>query len=118
MELFPPKQRMSRMKKVAILFAAMALTACGTIDNAVRSDESIQQKAAFALGTTPDKVTITNRTSELGTVRFNATTNDRMFQCYYTTVGVTSDVLCSPTDGGGPAAGAQCNALLKAAGKC
>lgn len=106
------------MKNVAILLAAVTLTACGTIDNAVRSDESIQQKAAFALGTTPDKVVITNRTSEIGSVKFNATTNDRVFQCYYTTAGITSDVLCSPTDGGAPAPGAACNALLKAAGKC
>lgn len=106
------------MKNVAILFAAVALTACGTIDNAVRSDESIQQKAAFALGTTAENVTITNRRSELGAVRFDATTSGRKFQCYYTTAGVTSDVLCSPTDGGAPAPGAACNALLKAAGKC
>jgi hypothetical protein len=107
------------MKKVAILFAAMALTACGTIDNAVRSDESIQQKAAFTLGTTPENVEITNRRSELGAVRFDATTNGRKFQCYFTTTaGYTSDVLCNPTDGGAPAAGTQCNALLKAAGKC
>jgi hypothetical protein len=107
------------MKNVAILMAAVALTACGNIDNAVRSDESIQQKAAFALGTTADKVVISNRRSELGAVRFDATSNDRKFQCYYTTTaGITSDVLCSPTDGGAPAAGAPCNALLKAAGKC
>lgn len=106
------------MKKVAILLAATALTACGTIDNAVRSDESIQQKAAFALGTTPENVTITNRRSEIDSVRFDATTNGRKFQCYYTTAGITSDVICSPTDGGAPAPGAPCNALLKAAGKC
>lgn len=106
------------MKNVAILFAVAALTACGTIDNAVRSDESIQEKTAFALGTTAENVTISNRRSELGSVKFNATTNGRMFQCYYTTAGITSDVLCSPTDGGAPAAGAPCNALLKAAGKC
>ena len=106
------------MKKIAILLAAVSLAACGTIDNAVRSDSSIQQKAAFALGTTSESVTITNRRSELGAVRFNASANGRTFQCYYSTAGMSSDAICSPTDGGPAAPGAPCNALLKAAGRC
>jgi hypothetical protein len=94
------------------------LGACGTIDNAIRSEESIKEKAAFSLGTTPDKVTISNRRSELGSVKFNATANGRVFQCYYTTAGVSSDALCSPTDGAAAPASKSCNALLKAAGMC
>ncbi|MCL2655970.1 MAG: hypothetical protein FWD62_00880 [Betaproteobacteria bacterium] len=106
------------MKKITCLLIVTVLAACGTIDNAVRSDDSIKEKAAFALGTTPDKVTITNRRSEIDSVKFNATVNGRVFQCYYTTAGVSSDALCSPTDGGPAPAGSNCNALLKAAGKC
>ncbi|MGP0838096.1 hypothetical protein [Serratia sp. CY85251] len=105
-----------------VLFCIMVLSGCGTIDNAVRSDNSIKEKAAFALGTTAEKISISNRTSELDSVKFNATTQGKVFQCYYSTaMGVTSDVLCSPTDGSAlpKAAGdSQCNALLKAAKKC
>jgi len=106
------------MKKIALLFTAAILTACGTIDNSIRSDESIKEKAAFALGTTPDKITISNRHIEIDSVKFNATTNGRVFQCYYTTVGISSDALCSPTDGGPTAKTNSCNELLKAAGEC
>jgi hypothetical protein len=106
------------MKKIVCLLTVTMLAACGTIDNAVRSDESIQEKAAFALGTTPEKVVISNRRSEIDSVKFNATVNGRVFQCYYTTAGISSDALCSPTDGKPAPASSNCNALLKAAGKC
>lgn len=108
------------MKKViGIGILAFALSGCGMIDNSVRSDESIKEKAAFALGTTADKITITNKRSEMDSVKFNATFNKRIYQCYYTsTFGFSSDALCSPTDGGAPSKTAQCNDLLKASGKC
>lgn len=106
------------MKKIVFLLAATMLTACGTIDNAVRSDESIKEKAAFSLGTTPEKIAISNRRSEMDSVKFNATYNGRFFQCYYTTAGISSDALCSPTDGAAAPVGSPCNALLKATGKC
>lgn len=52
-------------------------------------------------------------------VTFNATFNKRVFQCYYTGgVIITSDAICSATDGKAMPATSQCNALLKAAGKC
>lgn len=88
------------------------------VDNAIRGDENLKEKAAFALGTTSDKITISNRKATVDSVKFNATTNGKVFQCYYTTAGISSDALCSPTDGSGLPAVSQCNALLKAAGKC
>ena len=109
------------MKKLAIISLALCLSGCGIVDNAVRSDNSIKEKAAFALGTTADKITITNRVSEIDSVRFNATTQGKVFQCYYTTAGISSDAICSPTDGSGlpgAAGSSSCNALLKAAHKC
>ncbi|MEC5509952.1 hypothetical protein P9911_029565 [Klebsiella oxytoca] len=109
------------MKKGLLLLIVLSLTGCGVIDNAVRSDNSIKEKAAFALGTTADKVTISNRTSEIDSVKFNATTQGKTFQCYYSTAGISSDAICSPTDGSAlssAAGAASCNALLKAAGKC
>jgi hypothetical protein len=107
------------MKKIALLLTMASLTACGTIDNSIRSDESLKIKAAYALGTTADQIKISNRHAELEAVHFNATRNGHVFQCYYTTVGVTSDALCSPVDGAIPSKEeSQCNDLLKAAGEC
>lgn len=106
------------MKKTVFFLVITLLTACGTIDNAVRSDESIKEKAAFALGTTPENIKITHRRSEIDSVKFNATYQGRVFQCYYTTAGISSDALCSPTDGKPSPTSNSCNALLKAAGKC
>lgn len=98
----------------------LVLTGCGIIDGAVRSDNSIKEKTAFALGTTADNVTISNISKDFDSVKFNATYKKKVYQCYYSTVLVTtSDVLCSPTDGKSSLPQtAQCNALTKAAGKC
>ncbi|TKD45573.1 hypothetical protein FCG41_03855 [Azotobacter chroococcum] len=109
------------MKKIAGVVVVFGLAGCGVLDNAVRSEEDIKEKAAFALGTTPDKVTISNRRSEIDSVRFNATTQGKVFQCYYATAGISSDAICSPTDGSSLPSTSQstnCNALLKAANKC
>lgn len=104
------------MKKVILLATIALISSCATTGS--QSNNVAAEKAAFALGTTPDKVVISNMKSEFSKVLFNATTNGRVFQCYYTsTIGITSDAICSPTDGGPKAAGA-CNDLLRAAGKC
>jgi len=119
------KSQDKKMKMKALLGAVLAgsllLSGCGMVDNAVRTDESIKEKAAFALGTTADKVIITQRTSDIDSVRFHASTQGKVFQCYYSTAGISSDAICSPTDGSSlptAAGSASCNALLKAAHKC
>ncbi|GKW14869.1 hypothetical protein BSK71_11190 [Pectobacterium actinidiae] len=109
---------MKKKYAFVLLSMAFAISGCGVVDNALRSDNNIKEKAAFALGTTPDKITITNRTSDINSVKFNATTNGKVYQCYYSTAGVSSDALCSSTDGSSLPNGSQCNALLKAANKC
>ncbi|MBK0004224.1 hypothetical protein IBT47_24740 [Erwinia sp. S43] len=109
------------MKRKIILKALLVstmLSGCGMVDNAIRGDENLKEKAAFALGTTSDKITISNRKADIDSVKFNATTKGKVYQCYYTTAGISSDALCSPTDGSSLPAGSQCNALLKAANKC
>lgn len=107
------------MKKLLPLIALLTLSGCGSIDNAVRSNESIQEKTAFALGTMPENIEITNRSGDITTVRFYADYNKRKFQCYYMSAyGLATDVVCSPTDGKPLVATQQCNELLKAAGKC
>ncbi|MBC9130765.1 hypothetical protein JMI89_08390 [Frischella sp. Ac48] len=110
------------MRKIMLplIFITLSLSGCGMIDGSIRSDESIKQKTAFALGTTPDKITISNKTKEMDSVKFNATFKKKVYQCYYTTALVTSsDVLCSPMGKNGSLPKtAQCNALTKAAGQC
>jgi len=114
----------NKMKKVILLSTAMVLSACGTLDNKVNSEVDVKEKAASALETTSDKVTISNRRNELGSVKFNATTSGIIFQCYYTTVvGISSDAICVPTDGQSSEIKSaikseSCNALLESAGKC
>nr|WP_086939689.1 hypothetical protein [Thaumasiovibrio occultus] len=107
------------MKKYLALCGVLLLSGCSVIDNSTRDDSSIQQKAAFALGTSADKITIENRSADFMKVSFDAIYDGRRFQCYYTGgLIVTSDALCSPTDGEGMPAGRNCNALLKAANQC
>ncbi|WP_154953870.1 hypothetical protein [Neisseria flavescens] len=106
---------------VSAAFVALALAGCGTINNATVSDQKLQERAAFALGTSPNAVKISNRSNEGIRINFTATVGKRVSQCYVTsvtsTIGVTtSDAICS---GGGAHKGkGQCNALLKAAGRC
>lgn len=102
-----------------MLLGLLVLSGCSVIDNNTREDASIQQKAAFALGTSASKVKIENRSADIMKVNFDAIYQGRRFQCYYTGgVVITSDVICSPTDGKGMPSGANCNALLQASGKC
>ncbi|ULJ69079.1 hypothetical protein MIS45_10035 [Wielerella bovis] len=105
-------------KLVMGLICAAVLSACGTVGNAVISDNALKEKAAFALDTTADKVTISNRHGDIDSVKFVATTRGRSHQCYITTVAgvLSSDAICS---GAGSATGStNCNALSKAAGRC
>ncbi|MDD9178013.1 MULTISPECIES: hypothetical protein [Aliivibrio] len=102
-----------------IAFISLSMSGCSIIDNNIKVDKDLQKKAAFALGTTPEKIKITNRGADIMKVTFNATFKKRVFQCYYTGgVIITSDAICSATDGKAMPATSQCNALLKAAGKC
>ncbi len=107
------------MKQVlALLLSAGILAGCGTVGNAIISDASLQEKAAFALDTTANNVSISNRRGDIDSVKFVATTKGRSHQCYITTVAgvISSDAICS---GAGSATGStNCNALTKAAGRC
>ncbi len=107
------------MKKILLIaLCSTVLAGCGTVGNAVISDDTLKEKAAFALDTTADKVTISNRRGDIDSVKFVATTHGRSHQCYITTVYgiISSDAICS---GAGSATGStNCNALSKAAGRC
>ncbi|KAF7276673.1 hypothetical protein GWI33_009932, partial [Rhynchophorus ferrugineus] len=61
-------------------------------------DKTLEQKAAFALNTTSDKVKISDRQGSVdGTINFVATTGGKSYQCYITTVGgaISSQAICS-----------------------
>lgn len=108
--------------RLTVLVAiGLTLAGCSTINNATVSDQKLKERAAFALGTNAEAITISNRSNEGLRINFTATTGKRSSQCYVTStpsvIGVvTSDAICS---GGGAHKGeGQCNALLKAAGRC
>ena len=103
------------MKKIfLILSATLFLASCGHISNQVNSDEDLQEKAAFALNTTANKVTISDRTPTFNSIKFVATVGRKSYQCYVTTAyGMTSDAICS-----GAGSGKTCDALSRKAGRC
>lgn len=116
------------MKKIlSTLMLCSVLTACGVVGNTVISDQSLKEKAAFALNTTADRVVISQRNPSMDSISFVATVGGASHQCYITTVmgAISSDALCS---GKGSAKSdkasevksnnQQCNALLRAAGRC
>jgi len=103
------------MKKAMIAgLCATLLMSLGGCAN----DASLSRKAAFALHTTADQVTISDRrTEEIGMkTSFYATYKDKKYQCYTGSLfGMPiSDAICAGTDG----TPAPCNALLQAAGRC
>ncbi|MDG6882161.1 Uncharacterised protein [Phocoenobacter uteri] len=108
------------MKKLALLTAISMLTACGTIGNTIISDQSLQDKAAFALNTTSDKVKISHRNGGIDDIRFVASVGRKSYQCYITTVAgvVSSDAICSGSRSVKQKHNSNCNALLRAAGRC
>lgn len=114
---------MKKNKLAVVLYvSALGLSGCGMIDNSMRSDDSIKLKAAKALNTTADKITIENRTASLGSVSFEAIENGKTNYCYYSTAGVTSDVVCSDKkkteSKPSTTSSNSCNALQAAAGQC
>ncbi|PCS24004.1 hypothetical protein [Candidatus Enterovibrio escicola] len=103
------------------------MSGCGIIEKQVASEESLKQKASFAIGTQPNNISITNVQSGLEKITFDAEANGSQYSCYYTTaIVVKSDAICRKMNAQAdtklkPATEenqGQCNALLKAAGRC
>ena len=138
-----PTTPIIRMRRCAPLAAALALLAgCAATIN----QDGLEQRTAQAIGRTVGQFDITDRSGETGG-RINYTVNTRdgaAYRCYLygatglqqaVTFGQTphSDAICTAMAGGqagrgneGPAAtgqrgrnaGGNCNALLRAAGRC
>lgn len=117
-------------KKLAAA-AALSVLMAGCASVAVNND-SLSQRTAQALGLSPSDFTISNRTDSGVRTDYTAhTTSGKTYACYVTgtvsfTGRVISDAMCSdrtsgaatPQAASGGGASSQCNALLKAAGKC
>lgn len=95
----------------AVLFAHSALA------------ETAQEKAAFALNTSAEQVTVTDIKKTEMKVSFRAHYQGGVYNCYYThAAGFKSGALCSgpvnKTSTVKPHSGVGCNDLLRAAGRC
>ena len=119
---------MKGIKLKKILVAALTVSilgACSVVGNSVISDESLQNKAAEALGVNGNQVSISNRKPDgVTSVSFTANSGGRQYQCYITTAmgAVNSDAICKqggkPVKSAKPLPANKCNALLEAAGRC
>lgn len=121
--------RLSTFKNSPAIMAAMLVASLSGCASFAVSEDALVQRTGFALGLEPSQFTISNRMDEGTATRYQVrTTAGRQYNC---TVGGSlnvlgksvSDALCSEIgkDGAAPAAGqggGNCNALLKAAGKC
>ena len=106
------------LKEAVVIGVLAALGGCGTISNKLVSDQELARRAAFALDTTPEKVTISDRAGEISPeINFVANTGVRKHQCYISSLfGImNSSAICS---GANSVNSSNCNALLKAAGQC
>lgn len=86
-------------------------------------DDLLRKRAAFALDTTPDRVSISQRSDDSLRIDFVATVGKRSHQCYVTAVSNSvSDAICSGPNSvkanAKSSSNAQCNALLKQANRC
>ncbi|PHX40064.1 hypothetical protein [Pseudomonas sp. AK106] len=106
---------------------ATSLAGCGSIAQSTQSDSDLREKAAFALNTSADKLSILSKSSSLDSMRFQVKSNKGIYNCYFTSVVVVnSDAICSGPINSNQAAqtpdeaapAQNCNALLKAAKRC
>lgn len=126
-----------------IAAALSLLTGCAS----TITQDGLAQRTAQALGRTPAQLTISDRSEETGgRINYTVATRDgATYRCYlYSATGFQSamsfgqtphsDAICTAVVGGqsgnsstppaaaaaqrGPAAGKECNALLRAAGRC
>ncbi|MGN1394142.1 MAG: hypothetical protein ACI4V7_08980 [Succinivibrionaceae bacterium] len=116
------------MKKIFIMISIMFfMSGCGLVAKTVSSEDSYLDKAEFAVGIKKENLSLVpgSITSAIDSVHFSiADKNNNLYKCYYTTIMsvIDSDAVCTKirNDGSEDKIGTvpNCNALLKAAGKC
>ncbi len=105
---------------VSTLAATLALTSCGHVSNAVLSDDVLLDKAEFATGIDRDKLTLESRSGSIDSVEYTVRSGKTKYRCYFTSaVAINSDAICQPINGNKKSKkSGNCNALLRAAGRC
>ena len=120
----------SVIRMTAVCAAVMMLTACGQIAKQTTSEATMLDKAEMATGIDASKLTVVKDsvTASVDALNYKVRAkNGATYRCYFTTsFGFTSDAICTPLDKAAKAnqkkkqkdnAG-NCNALLRAAGRC
>lgn len=110
---------------LAVTGTALALTSCGMISEKITSEDAMLDKAETATGIAKSNLSLVDGSvdSGLDAVNFSVTdTQGNLYKCYFTSaIAITSDAICTKINKDGtsePANQGNCNALLKAAGKC
>lgn len=126
------------MKKLPVLLASLTvllLTGCAAIDKATTSEATLLDKAEFATGINASQLSVVPGSVQgtFDSVEYKVQTKKgQIYRCYYTSmVAVKSDAICTAiSDDGAPVANKKknqknnkssdqdCNALLRAAGRC
>lgn len=113
-----------KVASLGIFFAAF-FSGCGMISGAIVSDEELLDKAETATGIARSNLSIVSESKDPSIDAVNYQVTDRegnLYKCYYTSiVAVDSDAICTKISKDGtaqPANSGNCNALLRAAGKC
>lgn len=109
---------------IAVSASALMLASCGHVSNAVMSDDVLLEKAEFATGIDRNNLSLVSRSGSIQAVEYTVKSNKgAKFRCYFTSVVavVNSDAICQEISADGKKKSKKagnCNALLKAAGRC
>jgi len=115
---------MNKNKTLLLISAvALILSSCGHVSNAVLTDDTLLDKAEFATGIDRDNLTLVSRSGSIDSVEYTVkSSKGAKFRCYFTSaIAVNSDAICQEISADGKKKSKKagnCNALLKAAGKC
>ena len=113
-----------------VLWAVSLLAGCGAIGKATSSEASLLDKAEMATGVSADtlKVVPNSVKAKIDSVHYKVeTSKGQLYRCYYTTLvgAMDSDAVCTKIGKGEPVKAGHstsetgnCNALLRAAGRC
>lgn len=70
------------MKKLILLsILAVFTVGCGTLGSTVMTDQDLAKKMARQLNTTPDQVTISDRSATANAIKYSATVGGKTFDC-------------------------------------
>lgn len=116
---------MTKFILLSSLALSLGLVGCGVISQQVNNENDLLERAELAIGIERTQLTIVpdSVSSSLDAVNYSVKDKqNNLYRCYFTSaIAVTSDSICTKISKDGkqtPANSGNCNALLKAAGKC